>query len=502
MNLSKNLKTINEIAKQYGMANEQLIEYLRRNDLIVFDAEDKIDLSKKHVKSILEKLEIKEKVNHNNLTGITRFKVKGLFGKYNFDIKFNNDVSIWVSENGVGKTMLLKLFIALLKNDYKYLWGVKFQTISLEIDGKVIVFDKTQFQDEFNQKYLINKSNDLYLKLIRRLSPEDMRYLNRVIRKQRYFDEDILNFIESKVYLEPSDYNDECVALVRTLKNNQRKMMTTSQSNISYNKEIVFYPTYRRVEEAYNRIFNDETKKYERRDLSQKNMEFGMDDVQYTIDKLLNKQKMEAHFSYSKVNAAILGDLLDGKVEDFKGFEKVIDINKLNIITKRLGYKDLNNKDLEKKLEDNKNEGNSTFLKYYLYKLVEIYDSQKQIDEKLSTFAKVCSKYLYKKEMKYDKFLLTLNIYDDINEKIEFEMLSSGEKQLISIFSKVYLECVSPCIFIIDEPELSLSIEWQKNFLIDIYASGKVDLLIATTHSPFIFDNDFFDYAVAINVGD
>ena len=104
--------------------------------------------------------------------------------------------------------------------------------------------------------------------------------------------------------------------------------------------------------------------------------------------------------------------------------------------------------------------------------------------------------------MKYDKFLLTLNIYDDINEKIEFEMLSSGEKQLISIFSKVYLECVSPCIFIIDEPELSLSIEWQKNFLIDIYASGKVDLLIATTHSPFIFDNDFFDYAVAINVGD
>ena len=67
-----------------------------------------------------------------------------------------------------------------------------------------------------------------------------------------------------------------------------------------------------------------------------------------------------------------------------------------------------------------------------------------------------------------------------IRLKIDFDDLSSGEKQIVSIFSKVYLDVTSPCIFIIDEPEISLSIEWQKEFLRDIYDSEKVALLIAT----------------------
>lgn len=41
-----------------------------------------------------------------------------------------------------------------------------------------------------------------------------------------------------------------------------------------------------------------------------------------------------------------------------------------------------------------------------------------------------------------------------------------------------------------DEPELSLSIEWQKMLLPDIIDSGKCKFLLAVTHSPFIFDND------------
>ena len=89
---------------------------------------------------------------------------------------------------------------------------------------------------------------------------------------------------------------------------------------------------------------------------------------------------------------------------------------------------------------------------------------------------------------------LIVNVFDNDGLKIDFDDLSSGEKQIVSIFSKVYLDVTSPCIFIIDEPEISLSIEWQKEFLRDIYDSEKVALLIATTHSPFIFKNEYVDY--------
>lgn len=64
---------------------------------------------------------------------------------------------------------------------------------------------------------------------------------------------------------------------------------------------------------------------------------------------------------------------------------------------------------------------------------------------------------------------------------------------MLSIFSKLYLEQQKPCIILFDEPELSLSIKWQEHFLPDIMKSGKCSLLVAVTHSPFIFDNEY-DY--------
>ena len=137
---------------------------------------------------------------------------------------------------------------------------------------------------------------------------------------------------------------------------------------------------------------------------------------------------------------------------------------------------------------------NIGFLVYYLQKLVCIYEAQEAINKKLSKFAIVCSKYLSGKKIEYDETMLTVKVLDKDGSKIDFNDLSSGEKQIISIFSKVYLDVTSQCIFIIDEPEISLSIEWQKDFLKDIYDSGKIALLIATTHSPFIFSNDYVNY--------
>ena len=43
----------------------------------------------------------------------------------------------------------------------------------------------------------------------------------------------------------------------------------------------------------------------------------------------------------------------------------------------------------------------------------------------------------------------------------------------------------------IDEPELSLSIDWQRRLLPDIIRSGNCNMLLAVTHSPFIFENEF-----------
>jgi predicted ATP-binding protein involved in virulence len=85
-------------------------------------------------------------------------------------------------------------------------------------------------------------------------------------------------------------------------------------------------------------------------------------------------------------------------------------------------------------------------------------------------------------------------------EVISFEQLSSGERQIIYIFFNVYLMHESDIIILFDEPELSLSLTWQRRILLDIVNSGKCNFLFAITHSPFVFDNELGKYAQGINM--
>ena len=59
----------------------------------------------------------------------------------------------------------------------------------------------------------------------------------------------------------------------------------------------------------------------------------------------------------------------------------------------------------------------------------------------------------------------------------------------------MYLENINEYFIIIDEPELSLSVEWQRHFLEDISKGNFCKGLFAVTHSPFIFDNSLDKYA-------
>jgi predicted ATPase len=83
-------------------------------------------------------------------------------------------------------------------------------------------------------------------------------------------------------------------------------------------------------------------------------------------------------------------------------------------------------------------------------------------------------------------------------KELKLSMLSSGEKQIVSLFSHIYLSGIQEFFVVIDEPELSLSVPWQKRFLMDIVSSGRCSGLIAVTHSPFIYDNELDGYAHSI----
>src|SRR5690606_16383917 len=83
--------------------------------------------------------------------------------------------------------------------------------------------------------------------------------------------------------------------------------------------------------------------------------------------------------------------------------------------------------------------------------------------------------------------------------KVPLDSLSSGEKQMVSLFAKMFLYPKQK-IVLIDEPELSLSLDWQTQILPDILASPTCHQLIAITHSPFVFENALEPFARAIDL--
>ena len=117
----------------------------------------------------------------------------------------------------------------------------------------------------------------------------------------------------------------------------------------------------------------------------------------------------------------------------------------------------------------------------------------------IEKFTIVCNEYLQNIKL-FVKSRRITPINKMSGEIITFDQLSSGEKQIIYIFSHVYLIHKRNVIILFDEPELSLSLTWQRRILPDIVNSGRCSFLLAITHSPFVFDNELEKYAQGINI--
>ena len=62
--------------------------------------------------------------------------------------------------------------------------------------------------------------------------------------------------------------------------------------------------------------------------------------------------------------------------------------------------------------------------------------------------------------------------------------LSSGEKQLFIILAEALLQRSKPCIYIADEPELSLHIDWQEALVESLVELNPENQILFATHSP------------------
>ena len=88
-------------------------------------------------------------------------------------------------------------------------------------------------------------------------------------------------------------------------------------------------------------------------------------------------------------------------------------------------------------------------------------------------------------------------------DKQEYELspyqLSSGEKQMFYILLQALIQDGKPNISLLDEPEISLHIEWQRDLIYNIRQLNKNCQIIAATHSSNMYFKGWPEYKINID---
>ena len=89
--------------------------------------------------------------------------------------------------------------------------------------------------------------------------------------------------------------------------------------------------------------------------------------------------------------------------------------------------------------------------------------------------------------------------FSQIGETLVPYQLSSGEKQMLAILLTVLVEDQQPYVLFMDEPEVSLHIEWQKRLIELIVELNPNVQIILTTHSPAVIMNGWMDNVTEVS---
>ena len=67
---------------------------------------------------------------------IEKFKINNLHNYYDVELNFKNDKTIYIGENGIGKTTILSMLYYLLDLNYERLSKYIFESLEIEFEGK------------------------------------------------------------------------------------------------------------------------------------------------------------------------------------------------------------------------------------------------------------------------------------------------------------------------------------------------------------------------------
>ncbi len=435
---------------------------------------------------------------------IKRLTVTGLFGRFNHDIRFDDgqNIAIITAPNGYGKTIVLRIIYSFFNRRLKFFSKIPFEKIEISLSSKksIQIFkdpaNHSDDEESDNRKSFSIKakgfgSDSSNFRLSPNYRQSDLRALERNnpitrIAEDRWIDHRTDDYYSTKEIIEM--YSDHLPMRVIESFNNKipdwlQEVMSSvdlhlveTQRLLTIDEHLVSrHRSFRRQQKPLFAIEMDAKNLSNR--ISRLSQEYA--NVSQESDQTFPKRIIDqiGKEPISEEDIKIELELLEDKQE------KLMSVGLLSKsvnepIPPSDAFRDRNvRKILEIYIDDTKRK-------------LRIFDKEY---DKIRLFKQIINEHLSFKSIEIDAETGFLS-KDDAGEVVPLSGLSSGEQHELVLLYELLFVVEPGATILIDEPELSLHVAWQKRFISDIQKIQELKNLkvIIATHSPQII-NDRWD---------
>ncbi len=365
---------------------------------------------------------------------IRRFKLSGLYQnkKSDFDLNFDEDINILTGKNGSGKTTVLKLIWYLISgNIERVIPDINFV--------KDTVFDKVEIEtSNFSLKI---KADEKVISIAWNVGQGEIK---ETMSLEEYGEKMFYQFLN-------------------------REILKVSGAS-------VFFPTFRRIEGGFFTSLKREAKVNSFEEVLTA-MQRGRiyREFEEGINNLSKELSVHQHKFVTSISTEDISYLLTKQYADISENTNRLQSELSSFITEHTSQTSsspINNSQVNL-LED--------ALCEIQAKTVEFTEIKNELMKPFTVLSKTVNDLFQYEGIKVTD-TLTLG---ETQNALSSEKLSSGEKQMLSFLC--YNAFHNDDIIFIDEPELSLHVDWQRLLFPTLLAQKTNNQFIVATHSPFIY---------------
>lgn len=395
---------------------------------------------------------------------------KKLFGVFDYEINLKEDgVTIITGPNGFGKSTILKSIDAFYSFNIIFFSRLDYEKISFfSVEGKEPISIEKKGEEIIINELKINV-NDLQNEILRKFRRpyyyriDESRWIDR--RTDEIISED--DIIQS--YIQNSYMDDEIgIQSIEFLSLREKVKDYSGETKFIKEQRLLRERFYGRVEKQTVNVIDELPKQFKEKinrvssiySSEANNLDSSYPNRLFETKKGITKEEYTKYLKYMN-----------------EKFEK---LNKYNISDIKILGKQV------KFLEEH-----SKALKVYFNDFEKKYKVFEELIEQLDLFTDIINSRLKFKDIRISRDEGIVVHKSKTNEQLRLDQLSSGEKQEIILFYELIFESDKNIHLLIDEPEISLHIEWQLRFMDDLLriAEKKKFKVTVATHSPQIINN-------------